>query len=487
MKTGKSEGPKNQETDQPNKLWQAERVVTRNSLGATQSASKAAQAEKEEWISTRTKGGEASPEPGEERYKKVLNEMIMDQILRRENLNAAYLAVKANDGAPGVDGMSIAELKEQVRKYWGALERKLLAGEYQPAAVRAVEIPKANGGNRTLGIPTVLDRLIQQAIHQVLSPIFEEGFSEHSYGFRPGRSAHDAVRAAQKYVKAGKRWVVDIDLKAFFDQVDHDKLMHLVGQRIRDKAVLKLIGKYLRAPMQRAGKKEARSKGTPQGGPLSPLLANIYLDPLDKELEKRAVNFVRYADDIAIYASSQRSAERIKESVIGWLSKELKLEVNRAKSGAGPTERSGLLGFRIDQEGTIEIGAKAIQGFKKGVRELWDALQGKTSEELRQQWKQYISGWWNYFQLAEQRRAIEKLSGWIRRHIRKCFWQRWHGSEGRQKALQRLGISGHALALAKCTRGAWRMAAHHVMQKALNNRTLQHYGFIIPWQDATAN
>jgi len=226
----------------------------------------------------------------------------------------------------------------------------------------------------------VLDRLIQQAIHQVLSPIFEEGFSEQSYGFRPGRSAHDAVRAAQEYVKAGKRWVVDIDLKAFFDQVDHDKLMHLVGQRIRDKAVLKLIGKYLRAPMQRAERKEARSKGTPQGGPLSPLLANIYLDPLDKELEKRAVSFVRYADDIAIYASSQRSAERIKESVIRWLSKELKLEVNRAKSGAGPTEQSGLLGFRIDQEGQIEIGEKAIQRLKERVRELWDALQGKTSE-----------------------------------------------------------------------------------------------------------
>jgi group II intron reverse transcriptase/maturase len=347
----KSEGPKNQETDQPNKLWQPERVVTRNSLGATKSTSQTAQEEKEEWNSTGTERGGASPEPGEKRYKKVLNEMIMDQILSRENLNAAYLAVKANDGAPGVDGMSITELKEQVRKHWGTLERKLKAGEYQPAAVRAVEIPKANGGKRTLGIPTVLDRLIQQAIHQVLSPIFEEGFSEHSYGFRAGRSAHDAVRAAQEYVKRGKRWVVDIDLKAFFDQVDHDKLMHLVGQRIRDKAVLKLIGKYLRAPMQRAEKNEARSKGTPQGGPLSPLLANIYLDPLDKELEKRAVSFVRYADDIAIYASSQRSAERIKESVIRWLSKELKLEVNRAKSGAGPTEQSGLLGFRIDQEG----------------------------------------------------------------------------------------------------------------------------------------
>lgn len=293
MKTGKSEGPKNQETDQPNKLWQPERVVTRNSPGATPSASldRSSGEGRVDLYPNQRRGGKLGAR--RKRYKKVLNEMIMDQILRRENLNAAYLAVKANDGAPGVDGMSITELKEQVRKHWETLERKLRAGEYQPAAVRAVEIPKANGGKRTLGIPTVLDRLIQQAIHQVLSPVFEEGFSEHSYGFRPGRSAHDAVRAAQEYVKAGKRWVVDIDLKAFFDQVDHDKLMNLVGQRIRDKAVLKLIGKYLRAPMQRAQKKEARSKGTPQGGPLSPLLANIYLDPLDKELEKRAVSFVR--------------------------------------------------------------------------------------------------------------------------------------------------------------------------------------------------
>ena len=409
--------------------------------------------------------------------------MSMEQILSRENLNAAYLAVKANQGAPGVDGMSVTQLKEHVRKHWVTLERKLQAGEYQPAAVRAVEIPKANGGKRMLGIPTVLDRLIQQAIHQVLSPIFEEGFSAHSYGFRPSRSAHDAVRAAQEYVKAGKSWVVDIDLKAFFDQVDHDKLMHLVGQRIRDKAVLRLIGKYLRAPMQRAEKKEARTKGTPQGGPLSPLLANIYLDPLDKELEKRGVNFVRYADDIAIYVTSQRAAERIMESVIEWLSKELKLEVNRTKSGAGPSEQSGLLGFQIDREGTIRIEDKAIQRLKAKVRELWEARQSKTSEELRQQWKQYISGWWNYFQLTERPGELGTHSGWIRRHMRKCFWQRWHGSKGRQRALQRLGIRGHLLSLAKCSRGAWRMAAHHVMHKALSNRTLQRYGFIIPWQD----
>ena len=409
--------------------------------------------------------------------------MLMEQILSRENLNAAYLKVKANQGAPGVDGMSVTELKDHVRKHWVSLEAKLKAGTYQPAAVRAVEIPKANGGTRTLGIPTVLDRLIQQAILQVMSPIFEPSFSPHSYGFRPGRSAHEAVRAAQEYVKAGKGWVIDIDLKAFFDQVDHDKLMHLVGKQIREKELLRLIGKYLRAPRQRADQREARSKGTPQGGPLSPLLANIYLDPLDKELEKRGLAFVRYADDIAIYASSQRSAERILESVIDWLRKELKLEVNRTKSGAGPSDQGGLLGFRISQEGEIAIGNKAIEKLKDQVRMLWDSRQSKTSEELRQQWKQYIQGWWNYFQLTENRQALGKLSGWIRRHMRKCFWQRWHKSRGRQRALRKLGIKGRLLLLAKSSRGAWRMAAHAVMQKALSNATLKRYGFIIPWQD----
>ena len=237
----------------------------------------------------------------------MLNEVTMEAVLERENLRAAYRAVKTNAGAPGVDGMGVGEMKSHIQKHWEAIAAKLKAGEYRPGAVRAVEIPKANGGKRLLGIPNVIDRMIQQAILQGMGPTFEEGFSESSYGFRPMRSAHDAVRAAQSHVRAGKIWVVDIDLKGFFDQVNHDRLMTMVGRKVRDKRVLALIGKYLRAPMQRAdGSREARKAGTPQGGPLSPLLANIYLDPLDKEMEKRGVAFVRYADDIAIFASSQR-------------------------------------------------------------------------------------------------------------------------------------------------------------------------------------
>lgn len=415
----------------------------------------------------------------------MLNEVTMERVVNPENLRAAYLAVKANGGSPGVDGMEVEEMAEHLRKHGGTIVGKLREGSYQPAAVRAVEIPKASGGKRLLGIPSVMDRMIQQAIHQEMGPTFEEGFSESSYGFRPMRSAHDAVKAGQEFVAAGKRWVVDIDLKSFFDQVNHDRLMTMIGRKVRDKRVLSLIGRYLRAEMQHGdGSREARKAGTPQGGPLSPLLANIYLDPLDKELEKRGVSFVRYADDIAIFVSSPRSAQRILESVVEWLKKELGLEVNREKSGSGPSGGSSLLGFRLYEDGRIGVSPKAVAKLKEKVKEYWDASQSKTSGELREQWQRYIRGWWNYFQLADWRREVKDLSGWIRRHMRKCFWQRWHHPRGRINALKRLGVKGRVVGMAYSGLGAWAIARHPVMNQALKAKTLNHYGFIIPWDFA---
>lgn len=412
----------------------------------------------------------------------MLEEVTMGRVLERENLRAAYRKVKSNGGAAGVDGMSVEELAAHIRQYWDSISAKLEAGKYSPAAVRGVKIPKGKGGHRLLGIPTALDRMIQQAILQVLSPVFEEGFSASSYGFRPGRSAHDAVRAGQEYVASGKCWVVDIDLKNFFDQVNHDRLMTMVGSQVRDKRMLKVIGGFLRAPMRyEDGRQEARRSGTPQGGPLSPLLANVYLDPLDKELENRGVSFVRYADDIAIFASSERSARRILTSVRDWLRKHLGLEVNEEKSGVGSSEDSSLLGFRLYEDGCIGIAPDAIARLKERVRKCWDARQSITLKELRKQWREYIYGWWNYFRLADRRWGVTDLGGWIRHHMRKYFWQRWHHPRGRLKALKRLGVSGRALGMAWCGLGAWAIGRHRVLQRALTNRILASYGFDVPW------
>jgi group II intron reverse transcriptase/maturase len=413
--------------------------------------------------------------------------VTLEAVLSKENLRAAWLAVKANQGAAGVDGMDIERTAIHLREHWETIKAKLLAGTYKPAAVRAVEIPKPNGGVRTLGIPNVQDRLIQQAIHQQVSPLWEAEFSEHSYGFRPNRSAHDAIEAAQGFIQAGKTWVADIDLKSFFDEVSHDILMHQVGQKIRDKRLLRLIGEYLRAPMQSPdGRKIKRNKGTPQGGPLSPLLANIYLDPLDQELEKRGLSFVRYADDVAIFAASERAACRILESVTNWIEKNRKVPVNRDKSGSGPTDESALLGFRLYADGRIGVSPKAIGRMKEKVRSLWDARQSLTSRQLRDQWRRYIRGWWNYFKIATWRREVEDLSGWIRRHIRKCFWVRWKTPRGRINALRRLGVKGSALGIGYSGKGAWAMARQWAVNQALKNATLKRYGFIIPWDFAEA-
>jgi RNA-directed DNA polymerase len=415
-------------------------------------------------------------------------EATLEKMLEKEHLRAAYQAVKANAGAPGIDGMTVEQLGPHLREHWPGIAAKLLAGRYRPTAVRAVDIPKPHGGTRTLGIPTVLDRFLQQAILQLLTPVFDPDFSTHSHGFRPQRSAHDAVREAKSHVEAGRCWVVDIDLKAFFDQVNHDLLMREIARKVGDRRLLKLIGSFLRAGMTRAGERSvaARTKGTPQGGPLSPLLANIYLDRFDQEMEARGLAFVRYADDIAIYARSQRAAERIKESVIKWLEENLKVPVNRQKSGAGLTEASSLLGFRIHQNGRVSVSPKACEKLKERVREMWKARQSWTSTQLRDRWREYIEGWWGYFRLAEWREELRSIGKWTRRHMRKCFWQRWHSRRGRYRALWRLGLRGRGLRVAASSVGAWRMAASTHVQRALSKEKLNVYGFVIPWELAAS-
>ena len=404
----------------------------------------------------------------------------MEEVVGEDNRRQALEAVKRNQGAPGIDHRKTTELEKHLQAHWDKIRAKLLTGTWVPSPVRRVEIPKPNGGTRMLGIPMVMDRFIQQMLLQVLTPIFEPLFSEHSYGFRPGRSAQDAVRAAQQYAQEGKDWVVDIDITKFFDQVNHDILMGRVAQVIRDKRVLRLIGKYLRRGAMVDGMVEASGEGTPQGGPLSPLLANIYLDALDKELERRGHRFCRYADDCNIYVGSQSAAERTLVSVQGWIEKHLRLKVNAAKSGSGRVWERKFLGFRLDREKRIGVAPESVERFKAKVREMWRANQSRTSQQLRDVWGQYVRGWWGYFRLAEAREPIYRLEGWIRRHVRKCFWLRWHSAAGRVHALQRLGLGGRMLKAAFSSRGAWHMARTGSVQTALSNSVLRRYGFLVP-------
>jgi RNA-directed DNA polymerase len=407
-------------------------------------------------------------------------ENLMEEVVSPENYGTALRAVIANRGAPGIDGMKVEELNGHLLQHWPKIHGKLMAGTYTPSPVKRVEIPKPNGGKRMLGIPTVLDRFIQQMLLLALTPIWEPRFSAHSYGFRPGRSAQDAVRAAQGYARGGKDWVVDLDITKFFDHVNGDILMGKIAQVIRDKRVLKLIGKYLRAGAMLNGVVVKSVEGTPQGGPLSPLLANIYLDALDQELERRGHQFSRYADDCNIYVGSQAAAERVMESVQEWIQKHLRLQVNAAKSGVGRTWERKFLGFRLNREQQIEAAPESVERFKAKVREKWRSCQSQTSNQLRDSWRQYVRGWWGYYQLAENRRPIFRLEGWIRRHIRKCFWLRWHEPEGRERRLRSLGLGGRMLKVAQSSRGAWHLAGTGSLQTALSNAKLRLHGFLMP-------
>ena len=410
----------------------------------------------------------------------------MEQVVSKENATAAWKAVTRNKGAAGIDGMTTGQLRDHIRAHWESIQTKLLTGRYVPSPVRRVEIPKPNGGVRMLGIPTVQDRWIQQMLMQVLQAIFDPKFSDHSYGFRPGRGAQDAVRAAQEHVRSGKNWVVDMDITKFFDRVNHDILMNRIGQTIRDKRVLRLIGDYLRAGAMVEGVVVASDEGTPQGGPLSPLLANIYLDALDAELQRRGLAFSRYADDCNIYVGSRRSAERVLASLTQWIKEELRLEVNATKSGVGQPWERKFLGFRINRDGKIEAAPQSVERLKDKVREMWRSCQSLSSEQLRDRWRAYIRGWWGYFQLAEERTNILQTESWIRRHIRCCFWQRWHSSEGRYRNLRKLGVSAKLAQAAYTSAGAWSMARNGAVQTALSNARLRRHGFVVPSDLAAA-
>lgn len=407
-------------------------------------------------------------------------EIWMEAVVADENCQRALEAVVRNQGAAGIDRMTTPELEPHLQAHGWILKDKLLKGSYVPTPVRRVEIPKPTGGARMLGIPTVQDRFIQQLLLQVLTPIFDPQFSEHSYGFRPGRSAQVAMRAAQKYGQEGKEWVVVIDITKFFDHVNHDILMGRIARVIRDKRVLHSIGEYLRRGAMVEGLVQASVEGTPQGGPLSPLLANIYLDDLDKELDRRGHCYSRYADDCNIYVGSQAAAERTLASLQTWIEKHLRLKVNAAKTGTGRVWERKFLGFRLDRQKRIGIAPESLARFKTKVREKWDGRRSGTSTQLCNDWNRYVRGWWGYYRLAEARRPLVVLEGWIRRHIRKCFWLRWHDRRGRERNLRRLGVTGPSLGVATSRRGAWGVAGQPELQWGLRNSVLRRHGFLLP-------
>jgi len=383
---------------------------------------------------------------------------LMEAVVARENLLDAYSRVMSKKGAAGVDEMPVEQLKPYLQEHWAQIKEDLLNGAYQPQAVRCVEIPKPNGGVRQLGIPTVVDRLIQQALHQVLSPLFEPNFSQSSYGFRPGRSAQQAVLAAQEHVAEGRRWVVDLDLEKFFDRVNHDILMSRLARRIGDKRVLGLIRRYLQAGMMTGGIVSQRVEGTPQGGPLSPLLSNILLDELDKELERRGHKFCRYADDCNIYVQSRSAGERVMKSVTRFLSESLRLKVNAEKSAVGrPWERK-FLGYTMTwhKQPRLKAAPESIRRLKAKVRMIIHEGRGRSLSQVTKDLNRLLRGWMQYFRLAEVKGIFEELDGWIRRKLRCLLWRQWKRTFTRAKNLMQRGLEeSRAWKSATNGRGAW--------------------------------
>lgn len=408
-----------------------------------------------------------------------MNETLMDRIVERENLMEAWRRVKSNGGAPGVDGMTLVEFPGFVKEHWPRVRERIKAGTYVPLPVRRKGIPKPDGGVRNLGIPAVVDRVVQQAISQILTPIFDPTFSERSYGFRPGRSAHQAVRRACQDVKEGYAVAVDLDLLKFFDEVNHDVLMVRVARRVKDKVLLSLIGRFLRAGVDVGeGNIQPTEKGVPQGGPLSPLLSNIVLDDLDKELERREHRFCRYADDAVILVRSVRAGERVMGSVRRFLRNKLKLGVNEKKSRVARMSECGFLGFTV-QRGKIRWTTKAEVEFKRRIRAITRRRRGVSMAQRFQDLAEYMRGWMGYFRLSEHYRALPELDHWIRRRIRACYWKQWRNVRTKVRELMKLGTYRRAaIQTAMSRKSYWCQSKTLATQTGLTNDWLARQGLL---------
>jgi RNA-directed DNA polymerase len=406
---------------------------------------------------------------------------LIERMLERGNMLKALQAVEANQGAAGMDGMEVKQLRGYLREHWADIREQILKGTYRPRPVRRVDIPKPGGGTRMLGIPTVLDRLIQQAIHQILSPMWEPGFSPHSYGFRPGRSAAQAVKAAQGYIQSGKRWVVDLDLEKFFDRVNHDVLMARVARKVKDRRMLRLIRRYLESGIMQQGLVEPRSEGTPQGGPLSPLLSNILLDDLDKELERRGHRFCRFADDCNVYVGSRRAGERVMTSLTRFLKEKLKLTVNPKKSAVDRPWKRKFLGFSVTahRECRVRVAPQAVERFKEAMREKFREGRGRNLRAFLESLKPKLRGWASYFSVAETRNVFEDLDQWLRRKLRCMEWRNWKRPRTRMRKLIALGLDrGCARESAFNGRGPWWNAGASHMNAALPTAYFRKLGLI---------